>query len=261
MAGGRALLDSVSVEIRPGTLHAVLGPNGAGKSTLLRSLSGEREPDAGEIRLNGKRLQDWSARERARQRAVLPQADNLRFGFTAEQVVTLGRMPCPQHEAARERDIVASALEACGARGFAQRRYPTLSGGERARVQLARVLAQIWEPLAFGPRYLLLDEPTAALDLSHQHSVMAMARRFAREQGIGVLAVLHDPNLALGYADEVTLLRAGRVLASGPPTATMTAARLAALYDIEVEVLEMPGRRPWVVPKAHGPDAGINPGT
>jgi len=230
---GRRLLDEVSVELHPGRVHAVLGPNGAGKSTLLRLLSGEYGAQDGIIHMNGRALKDWSARERAQQRAVLPQGESLRFGFTAEQVVTLGRLPCAQHVPQRETELVLEAMSTAGIAHLAQRIYPTLSGGERARVQFARVLAQIWEPVALGERFLLLDEPTASLDLAHQHSLLTAARGFA-SGGVSVLAILHDPNLAQLYADDVTLLKQGRVLAQGAAAPTLTPENLSALYGVEV---------------------------
>lgn len=250
-AGGRSLLHDVSLRLAPGEVHAVLGPNGAGKSTLLKVLSGELRPQSGRVELNGRALHAVPPRERARHRAVLPQLDRLRFGFKAEQVVAIGRQPCLRHTSAREHEIVLSALDAAGVRALAQRRYTTLSGGERARVQFARVLAQIWEPLPAGPRYLLLDEPTASLDLAHQHRLMTTARRFAAD-GVGVLAVLHDPNLALRYADRVSLLRDGRVLASGAPATVMDAEHLHRLYGIEVDIIAVDGQRGWIVPRTAG---------
>jgi iron complex transport system ATP-binding protein len=234
---GRKLLDAVSLQLKPGEVHALLGPNGAGKSTLLKLLAGDLQPEQGQVELNGRPLMSWTARERARLRAVLPQSDSLRFGFTVSEVVALGRLPCPAHSPQREAGIVREALVAADAAHLSGRIYTTLSGGERARVQLARVMAQLWEPveieLGGGARYLLLDEPTASLDLSHQHACLKMARCFAAG-GVGVLAILHDPNLAMTYGDEVTLLRDGRMLASGTPVETLTEDKLEALYGIPV---------------------------
>jgi iron complex transport system ATP-binding protein len=237
---GRALLDGVSLRLEPGEVHAVLGPNGAGKSTLLRLLASEIAPHSGTIALNGRALHEWSPRDRARQRAVLPQGESLRFGFSASQVVALGRMPCAQHAAAREDEIVGEALAAAGAGEFAQRRYTTLSGGERQRVQLARVLAQVWEPVAEGSRFLLLDEPTSSLDLAHQHRCLKLARAFSA-RGAGVMVVLHDPNLALPYADRITLLAAGQCVASGAPEEVLTAEMLERVYGVHVRVLRVDG--------------------
>jgi iron complex transport system ATP-binding protein len=255
---GRRLLAGVSLELRPGQVHAVLGRNGAGKSTLLRLLAGELRPQSGSIELNGRPLQAWTPRQRARQRAVLPQSESLRFGFTVEQVVALGRYACPRHRPEAERQIVLDALRAAGVEALALRRYPSLSGGERARVQFARVLAQVWEPLppeepetGGQPRYLLLDEPTASLDLAHQHGCLAQARRFAAG-GAGVLAVLHDPNLALRYADQVSVLQSGELIGQGPAREVLTAQLLEHTYGLGIELLHTAGEAlPVVV--AHPP--------
>lgn len=245
-ASGRRLLDGVSIDLVAGEVHALLGPNGAGKSTLLRLLAQEIKPMSGRIELDGRALASFSAAAQARRRAVLPQSESLRFGFTAEQVVTLGRLPCIHQRPQREREIVFEALQLAGVAGLAQRRYPTLSGGERARVQFARVMAQIWEAGDEGARYLLLDEPTASLDLAHQHECLNVARRFAAG-GVGVLAILHDPNLAMQYADRVTLLREGRVLACGAPQDVLDAEHIHALYGVDAVLQTVDGwPRPWI---------------
>jgi len=249
---GRNLLDQVSLALRPGEVHAVLGRNGAGKSTLLRLLAGDMQPHSGRVMLNGRALSAWTPRARARMRAVLPQSESLRFGFTVEQVVALGRYASPQRPPPIERRIVREALELAGVADLAQRRYPSLSGGERARVQFARVTAQIWEPLTEadtdaggdgsggGPRYLLLDEPTASLDLAHQHDCLLQARCFAAS-GVGVLAVLHDPNLALRYADRTTVLDHGRVIGRGPTRELLSRELLERTYGIGIELVHSAG--------------------
>ncbi len=245
-AGGRLLLDGVSLNLQPGQVHALLGPNGAGKTTLLRLLAGEQRPHSGSVELNARALADLGARELARQRAVLPQAHGLSFACTGAQVVALGRLPCPRHSAEHEARIVHDALELAGVGALAGRSYPTLSGGERARVQFARVVAQVWEPLADGvARFLLLDEPTASLDLAHQHDCLRAVTELAR-RGLGVLVILHDPNLALRYANQVTLLREGRLLASGAPEQVITAEALEQLYGVPVRLVRANGGLPVV---------------
>lgn len=258
---GRELLDRVSLALAPGEVHAVLGRNGAGKSTLLRLLAGDLRAHSGSVTLNGRALSAWTPRDRARRRAVLPQSESLRFGFTAEQVVAMGRYASPQHRPEMELGIVREALQLAGVGELAQRRYPSLSGGERARVQFARVMAQIWEPAADsggegGARYLLLDEPTASLDLAHQHGCLLQARCFAAS-GVGVLAVLHDPNLALRYADRVTVLEHGRVIGQGPTREVLDRELLERTYGIEIELVHTAGEAlPVVV--AH-PASSANP--
>lgn len=234
--GARALLDSVSLCVAPGEVHAVLGPNGAGKSTLLGVLAGDLAPDQGRVSLDDRDLKDWPLEALARRRAVLPQQEGLRFGFTAAEVVSLGRLPWGDARHDTHRRMVENSMTAAGVLDLAQQRYPTLSGGERARVQFARVLAQLAgdadDPDA---RYLLLDEPTASLDLAHQYQCLRQMRRFAAAGG-GVLAVLHDPNQAMAYADRVTLLQHGRLVASGAAAEVLSADRLSALYGIELGV-------------------------
>ncbi len=243
---GRDLLDRVTVALAPGEVHAVLGRNGAGKSTLLRLLAGDIRPHSGSVMLNGRALSAWTPRALARRRAVLPQSESLRFGFSAEQVVAMGRYASPQHRPEVELGIVREALQMAGVGELAQRRYPSLSGGERARVQFARVMAQIWEPPADsegeggGARYLLLDEPTASLDLAHQHGCLLQARCFAAS-GVGVLAVLHDPNLALRYADRVTVLEHGRVIGQGSTREVLDRELLERTYGIEIELVHTAG--------------------
>jgi iron complex transport system ATP-binding protein len=251
--GGRMLLSEVGLEIRPGEVLVLLGPNGAGKSTLLRVLSGEWAPPIGEVTLRGRTLADWNRRELARVRALLPQESRLSFALPALEVALLGRYP---HNGGRHGGcdlvIAKSALELTGTGHLAGRSYPTLSGGERARVQLARCLCQIWD--APEGRCLLLDEPTANLDPAHQHAALAIARRFASETGAAVAVVLHDLNLAAQYADRIAILERGRLAACGPPWEVLTASRLAGVFGIEVQVLRRPeGERPLIATAAAAP--------
>lgn len=231
--GGAQLLDGVSLRLSPGEVGAVLGPNGAGKSTLLSALAGLRLPDVGQVVLGGRPLPSLAAATLALERAVLPQDTGVAFDFSVRDVVELGRYPHRMAPARNEAGIVQAAMALTGVGHLAGRALNSLSGGERARAQLARVLAQIWHPLPDGrPRWLLLDEPTAALDLRHQHATMATVRRWARGQGVGVLAVLHDPNLALRYADRVWVLDGGRLQASGTPAQTLTPALLQRVWGV-----------------------------
>ena len=244
---GQRRLATLSLELRPGEVHAVLGANGAGKSTLLQLLCGDLQPSTGSIRLDERPLPAWPLAKLAARRAVLPQQESLRFGFTAREVVQLGRLMSASNGSSEERRIIDAALHATGVHHLADRRYPTLSGGERARVQLARVLAQVWNDKPSPPSYLLLDEPTASLDLAHQYDCMSQVRAFA-DRGGGALAVLHDPNQAMAFADRVSLLRAGELIASGPPAEVLTAERLSALYGIRVLLAQAPGaERPYIV--------------
>ena len=204
---GGPLLATVTAALRPGRFTAVLGPNGAGKSTLLSMLCGTRVPDGGGVLLDGRPLARWPAEALARRRAVMPQDTLVAFDFTVREVVEMGRFPHRTAPSREEGAIVEAAMAATGVAHLAERGTQWLSGGERARTHLARALAQVWLPSADGAaRWLLLDEPTAALDLAHQHHALALLRRWAAEQGVGVVAVLHDLNLALRYAHDVLLL-------------------------------------------------------
>lgn len=247
--GGRNLVDGVSLALHPGEVLVILGANGAGKSTLLRCLSGELQPDTGEIRLNGVPLARWSAGECAKRRAVLPQHSPLSFPFTALEVAAMGRIP-HGGTGPEETRIAAEALTAAEAEHLAERRYTTLSGGERQRVHLARILAQLWSPLPDNePRYLLLDEPTASLDLGHQHATLALARRWTNRH-IGVLVVLHDLNLAAQYGDRIALMKDGRLLALDCPRAVLEPVGIEHVFGLPVRVIPHPELDcPLVIPR------------
>jgi iron complex transport system ATP-binding protein len=231
---GRNVLDGVNFRARPGHVTAILGANGAGKSTLLRVLAGELRPASGEVRFARRMLSDWASRELALRRAVVPQASALNFPFRVIEVVMQGRAPHAEGRAADETAALA-ALEAVNLTAHATRDYTTLSGGERQRVHLARALAQVG--LCGEGRTLLLDEPTASLDLRHQHDVLRVARRFADSGGC-VVVVLHDLNLCARYADKVFLLHYGRLLGAGDVGAVMTPEWLGAAYGISVHRMD-----------------------
>ena len=245
--GGRPVLQAVTLGVRPGEVVALIGPNGAGKSSLLHVLSGAVEPGAGAATLDGRPLPHWPRRTLARRRAVLAQSTVLTFPFRVVEVVLLGRSPHAGH-AGRAADAAAAqaAMAAADVLHLADRVYTTLSGGERQRVQLARVLAQL--DGGGAGRYLLLDEPTNNLDMAHQQSIMATLRRLAAD-GCGILAVLHDPNLASLAADRIVVLAGGRVAAEGPPEAVLDAPTFRAAFGLAVTVVRHPVHgRPVVLP-------------
>lgn len=234
--GGRVLISGVGFELPVGRVLAVLGPNGAGKSTLLRVVGGEWQPDEGRVSWCGRMPTEWGAREYARRRAVMAQDSVLNFPFTVEEVVLMGRTPHVRGvESMHDRELAAAAIDAVGLCGLEQRAYTTLSGGERRRVHLARVLCQIWEPVEDGDnRLLVLDEPTAGLDLLHQHEALALAKDFSR-RGVAVVAVVHDINLALNYADDVLVLRDGCVEAVGGAAAVLSQALIEDVFQVSAE--------------------------
>ncbi|MFH9422911.1 heme ABC transporter ATP-binding protein [Streptomyces sp. NPDC017529] len=231
--GGRTVLDGVDLEVTAGRVLALVGPNGAGKSTLLAALAADQPATAGEVRVDGRPAPAWTAPELALRRAVLPQSAALAFPFTVEEVVRMGRAPwagTPRED--EDGAAVAEAMAATEVAGFAGRPFSALSGGERARVALARVLAQR-APL------LLLDEPTAALDLRHQELVLRVCRERAAA-GAAVAVVLHDLGLAGAYADRAALLHDGTVAAQGPPAEVFEAELLSRVYRQPVEVIGHP---------------------
>jgi len=247
---GFPVLRQVTVALRAGELVGLLGGNGAGKSTLLATLAGELAPDAGSVTLDGASLAGMAHRRLARRRAVLPQRSALDFDLEVAEVVEMGAYPFPELSAAALAGVVAQALELADAAAYAGRRYLRLSGGEQQRVQYARVLAQcLAAPAADEARYLLLDEPVSSLDPPHQHGLLEGAARLARARRTGVLAVLHDVNLAARWCDRLLLLAGGGIVAQGEPAQVLTAANLRRVYGIEATLIPHPRApgRPLVV--------------
>lgn len=236
--GGQSLLDGVSVSVAPGDFMAVIGPNGAGKSSLLHAIVGDLTANRGTITLDGTAIDDLGLKTRARQVALLPQASALAFPFAVHEVVALGRSP---HASGWQVDaeIVEAACGLADIRHLRERAYTRLSGGEKQRVQLARVLAQIWRAETTGSRVLLLDEPVAALDMGHQQQIMNAISALARA-GVAVVMVLHDVSLAARHADRLLALRASRVLAQGAPAEVVTPDIINQLFDIRARIMAHP---------------------
>ncbi|MGR2752567.1 ATP-binding cassette domain-containing protein [Agromyces arachidis] len=233
--GSRLVVDGVDLTVPRGAVGAVLAPNGAGKSTLLHLIAGVEAPDVAALTLDGDDLVSLRRRERARRIALVEQDAQAPDGLRVDHVVGLGRIP---HQSAwggdtsRDREVVARSLLAAGAAEFAGRRYDELSGGERQRVNLARALAQ-------EPELLLLDEPTNHLDIRAQLATLALLRRLA-DDGLSVLAALHDLSLAASYADHVVVLASGVVVAAGEPSAVLTPELIRAVWGVEAHVLAHP---------------------
>ena len=238
-AGPKVLVEAVSVEVKPGEVVAIVGANGAGKSTTLKALSGEIPLSSGEVRLYDKPLDAWSALDRAQRLAILPQSSSLSFGLTVEDIVMLGRMPF-RHEMTRadSKVFVDQAMERTGITHLAQRAYPSLSGGERLRTHLARVIAQILGDGETEGRILLLDEPTSSLDLHHQLRILEIARTLASE-GVGVLTILHDLNLTMRFSDRVYIMKDGRVLCGGGTREVLTTEAIEAAFGLRTKRIEV----------------------
>ncbi|WP_242138315.1 ABC transporter ATP-binding protein [Sphingomonas sp. TREG-RG-20F-R18-01] len=241
---GKRVLDDVRLAFRRGRVTALLGPNGAGKSTLLACLAALRTPDDGAATLDGTDVQRIDRRVRARAIGLLPQAADVHWNIDVATLVGLGRLPHRGRwgETAADRAAVARALAATDMTGFARSGIEHLSGGERGRALLARVLAG-------EPDWLLADEPLASLDPGHQLDVLARLRLIAA-QGSGVVLVLHDLHLAARIADDAVLLRDGKVVAAGPAADVLTAPLIAAAYGVDVEIGLTPAGYRFILPIA-----------
>ena len=243
--GGRAVVDGVTVALRPSEVTAVVGPNGAGKSTFMTCLAGLRRPDEGEVSLGGEALSKLKARERARRLGFLPQTPEIAWRLDVETLVSLGRTPHAGSFGQGPRDAAAivRALQAADLDGFARRDVASLSGGERGRVLIARALAG-------EPQWLLADEPLTGLDLGHQLDVSTLFRQFAAAGG-GVVVTVHDLGFAARAADRVLVMAEGRVLSDGPPEQALAPEVLRTAYGVDAEwlqgrdgpVLDVAGRR------------------
>ncbi|MES2601318.1 MAG: heme ABC transporter ATP-binding protein [Pseudomonadota bacterium] len=227
------LLDNVSVQLRGGETVAIVGPNGAGKSTLLRLLSGDLRCTGGGVRLKGRDLASFSSRELANHRVMLSQHVNVSFPFTVEEIVAMGAGDRPRAAAA---PLVDAAIAELDLTPFRHRELPTLSGGEQQRAHFARVLVQLaCGEAEHGPGVLLLDEPTSSLDLRHQINLVETAKSRART-GTAVVAVLHDLNLAVRFADRIIVLRKGIVAADGSPAETITDSMIRDVFEVETSI-------------------------
>jgi cobalamin transport system ATP-binding protein len=225
-------LREVSVSVARGSLTGLLGPNGCGKTTLLKLLSGVLHPEQGTVSLDGRLLRRISRREVARHIAVVPQETHPAFDYSALEMVLMGRHPhlSPfQLEGPQDLAVAREAMLATGTADLADRPYMTLSGGEKQRVIIASALAQ-------RPDVLLLDEPTASLDLGYQLEVASLLSRLNRERGVTMVIATHDLNLAAGLCDRLVLMRGGRVLAQGPTKDVLTAPMVRQLYDVDADV-------------------------
>ncbi|GAA3076366.1 ABC transporter ATP-binding protein [Pseudonocardia yunnanensis] len=243
--GDRTIVDGLDLDVVAGTITAVIGPNGCGKSTLLRALGRLLKPTAGQVVLDGKRIDRVPTREVAKVLGLLPQAPSAPEGLTVADLVARGRHP---HQAwyrqwsADDEDAVAQALDWTGIADLAERPVDQLSGGQRQRAWISMALAQ-------GTDLLLLDEPTTFLDLAHQVDVLELVRRLHSEAGRTVVMVLHDLNLAARYADRLVAMREGRIVAAGKPAEVITEELLEEVFGLAARVIPDPvAGTPLVVP-------------
>jgi iron complex transport system ATP-binding protein len=260
----RPALAEVSVRVLPGTLHAVLGPNGSGKSTLMKALLGNVPLSGGEVRLDGRPLEGWDRRELARSVGAVTQTETVAFPITVRELVAMGRYPhlgALRPEGPQDRAAVQGALEHCDAISLAHREVGTLSGGEFQRVRIARALAQ-------EPRALVLDEPTASLDIRHEMEILGLLRDSA-DRGISVLLITHHLDLAARFSDRLLLLNQGRVAAEGTAEEVLQERILEEVYEWPVTVRTdpetgtpriVPGTRSRGWPSGSGRDRSPDPG-
>lgn len=243
---GEPVLVDIGLRLSPGEVVVLIGPNGAGKSSLLRLIAGDFPASAGSLQFGDQPLGSWQRRELAQHLAFLPQLSLLNFPYTVAEVVLLGRTPHATGVRA-DRAIANEALQATDTFDLRDRLYTQLSGGERQRVQLARVFAQIWDSGDMSGKLLLLDEPTAALDLAHQQQLAASIAAIAG-RGCAVLLVVHDVNLAAAVGSRLVVLDRGRQVSTGSPAEVLTAALFRDLFHAEVLVQQHPnGRQPLVI--------------
>jgi iron complex transport system ATP-binding protein len=246
---GKSILEHVNVAFQPGEFTAVVGPNGAGKSSLLKVIAQEYEHYQGRVLINKKIAKSFTARELSLVRAVLPQNATVQFGFRVEQIVMLGRHA---HRTTKSENlqIVDEVLALTDTAHLRERIYVTLSGGEKQRVQLARVLAQVWEDEGY-PRYVLLDEPTSSLDIAQQQNIFSLARQICK-RNIGVLAIIHDLNQAVQYADKLYFVRGGKIVAAGDSLNVFTKSNIEKTFCCHVNVYHDPCNNcPYIIPQKH----------
>jgi iron complex transport system ATP-binding protein len=249
--GLRRIINIAEFSLHAGELVAIIGPNGAGKSTLLRALAGDLKPWSGTVTYGDDPLHTLHPKDLAGRRAVLSQSIHVTFPFTVFEVVRLGMMGAAHGvERNAAQNLPSLALARVDLAGFEHRLYGELSGGEQQRVQLARVLCQIWQPVVDDqPRFLFLDEPSASLDIRHQLMVLDIALDYARAGG-GVLAILHDLNLAATYADRLVVMDQGEIVADGPPVKTLTTQIVSRVFGVNLPVgLAPPKNLPFVLPQ------------
>ena len=245
---GKRLLHAVSLDVQSGEVVALLGPNGSGKSMLISTITGEQTTLSGSVQFHGNTIDAWQPQSLARHLAVLPQQSVLSFPFTGREVIELARIP---HNTGRQIDaaIVDEVLGKLDAQGLSEKLYPTLSGGEQQRIQLARVLAQVWQPTRL-PRLLILDEPSSYFDLAHQILLLKLVRGLVGKD-LSVLIVLHDINMAVSCADRVALLKAGRLYTVGDTNSVITEENLLSVFGVECAFVTDPRTGQKIVALRH----------
>ena len=245
--GNKVLLHDTSIDFTPGKFHVVMGANGAGKSTLLKLLAGDQKPSSGNIYFGNKDLDQYSKKELATKRAVLSQHYNITFPITANEIVLMGRYPyfssSPTH---KDLLIQQEAMQLMQVADFAERDYNTLSGGEAQKVQMSRVLAQIWNDKEGEEKILFLDEPVSHLDVRYQYQLLQTAKNLCHQQTT-VIAVLHDINLAISFADSIVFMKAGKIVDEVNDLAAISTEMIDDVFDVRSKIVYPEGHKPVVI--------------
>ncbi len=238
--GKKIILDNINIDFLPGEFNMILGPNGSGKSSFLRIFSGELPATEGTIFYGNKKISQIKKEELAKHRAVMSQQPELSFPLTVEEVVMMGRYPHFNFNPGKnDQDICDEVISRMELNSFKERNYLTLSGGEKQRVQYARVLAQVWEKPEQGCRYLFLDEPLTSLDINYQQQFLKVAREFMGSDTV-LIAVMHDINLAVQYADRLFFLKEGSLAAQGCPASILTEELIKEVFNVETSIISNP---------------------
>lgn len=234
---GSTLVSRLSLSLSAGEMVGLLGPNGAGKSTALKLMAGDIKADSGRVELLGVDIHLKEPIELALSRSVMAQSANVVFDFTVQEIIEMGWVQSRILKSGYKADALVEVVALCELQDYLARPFKTLSGGEQQRVQFARNLLQLWRPEweSKAPRYLLLDEPTASMDIRHELALLRLARK-AASKNIGVLVVLHDLNLAARFMDRVLLMNEGRLVAEGSPEEVLNANQLSNIYQTEIQV-------------------------
>lgn len=245
--GGRFLLNDTSVQFDQGKFHVIMGPNGAGKSTLLKLLAGEVKPSSGKINFIGRELNSFSKKHLATKRAVLSQHYHITFPISVKDIVLMGRYPYfTNNPTANDLSVCQQAMQLMDIHQLRERDYNTLSGGEAQKVQMSRVLSQIWEARPGEGKLLFLDEPVSHLDVKYQHQLLSAAKNLCREHTT-VIAVLHDINLSFAYADRILFLKQGEVLYDETDFSRVNAEMIQNVFDVSSTILHPENHKPVVI--------------
>ena len=238
--GKKLILSDINIEFHPGEFNMILGPNGSGKSSFLKIFSGEVNHFEGTVLYANRKIRDIKKEELAKIRAVMSQQPELNFPLMVDEVVMMGRYPhFSFNPNKKDITICNEVMERMNLQAFRDRNYLTLSGGEKQRVQYARVLAQIWEKPANGCRYLFLDEPLTSLDINYQQEFLQIAREFTRNDTV-LIAVMHDINLAIQFADKLFFLKEGELVAQGKPIDILSEALIEKVFDVQTAIINNP---------------------